>query len=156
MKFYLHLLHSLNYELSAYSIRYIRECVSALYLVFTQFKHLSPTELLLFDCESAWKKQNITLNLDFWKRTLTVNKKHITFNKNKYKSKNKKIKRHVKVKVKVTLVKALRLCTGRKAHRGSRSTALLFHDHGTRRGWGVNVTLRPLFTPGKDPVLISV
>jgi len=27
--------------------------------------------------------------------------------------------------------------------------ALLFHDHGTRRGWGVSVTLRPLFTPGK-------
>ena len=39
----------------------------------------------------------------------------------------------VKVKVKVTLVQALRLCTGRKAHRGSRGIALLFHDHGTRR-----------------------
>ena len=33
-----------------------------------------------------------------------------------------------KVKVKVTLVQALRLCTGRKAHRGSRGIALLFHD----------------------------
>ena len=26
--------------------------------------------------------------------------------------------------------------------------------NGTRRGWGVSVTLRPLFTPGKDPVPI--
>jgi hypothetical protein len=39
-----------------------------------------------------------------------------------------------KVKVKVTLVHALRLCTGRTAHSGSRGIALLFHDHGTRRG----------------------
>ena len=36
--------------------------------------------------------------------------------------------------VKCTLVQALRLCTGRTAHRGSRSIDLLFHDHGTRRG----------------------
>ena len=35
-------------------------------------------------------------------------------------------------KVKCTLVQALRLCTGRTAHRGSRYIALLFHDHGTR------------------------
>ena len=33
-----------------------------------------------------------------------------------------------KVKVKCTLVQALRLCTGRTAHRGSRGIALLFHD----------------------------
>jgi len=33
-----------------------------------------------------------------------------------------------------TLVQALRLCTGRRAHRGFRRIALLFHDHGTRRG----------------------
>jgi hypothetical protein len=39
----------------------------------------------------------------------------------------------VKVKVKCTLVQALRLCTGRTAHRESRGIALLFHDHGTRR-----------------------
>ena len=38
------------------------------------------------------------------------------------------------VKVKYTLVQALRLCTGRTAHRWSRGIALLFHDHGTRRG----------------------
>jgi len=37
-------------------------------------------------------------------------------------------------KVKVTLVQALRLCTGRMAHRGSRGIALFFHDHDTRRG----------------------
>ena len=30
--------------------------------------------------------------------------------------------------------KALRLCTGRTAHMGSRGIALLFLDHGTRRG----------------------
>ena len=60
----------------------------------------------------------------------------------------------IKVKVKVNLAQALRLCTGRKAPRGSRGTALTFHDHGTRRGWGVSVTPRPLFTPGKDQVPI--
>ena len=37
-------------------------------------------------------------------------------------------------KVKCTLVQALRLRTGRTAHRWSRGIALLFHDHGTRRG----------------------
>ena len=37
-------------------------------------------------------------------------------------------------KVKCTLVQALRLCTGRTVHRGSRGIALLFHDIGTRRG----------------------
>jgi hypothetical protein len=60
----------------------------------------------------------------------------------------------VKVRVKCTLVQALRLCTGRTAHRGSRGIALPFHNRGTRRGWGVSVTPRPLFTPGKDPVPI--
>ena len=59
-----------------------------------------------------------------------------------------------KVKVKVTLVQALRHCTGRTAHRVSRGIALPFHDHGTRKWWGVMVTPRPLFTPGKDPVPI--
>ena len=39
-----------------------------------------------------------------------------------------------KVKVKVTLVQALRLSTGRMAHRGSRGIALPFHDYGTRMG----------------------
>ena len=39
-----------------------------------------------------------------------------------------------KVEVKCTLVQALRLCTGRTAHRGSRGVALPFHDHSTERG----------------------
>jgi hypothetical protein len=38
-----------------------------------------------------------------------------------------------KVKVKRALVQALRLCTGRTAHRRSRGIALPFRDHGTRR-----------------------
>ena len=59
-----------------------------------------------------------------------------------------------KGKVKCTLVQALRFCTGRTAHRGSRGIALPFHDHGTRRRWGVSVTPRLLFAPGKDPVPI--
>ena len=45
----------------------------------------------------------------------------------------------VKVKVKGTLVQALRLCTGRTARRGRRGIALPFHDHGTRREWGVSI-----------------
>jgi len=57
-------------------------------------------------------------------------------------------------KIKCTLVQALRLCTGRKARRGSRGIALPFHDHGTIRGWGVSVTPRPLFSHGKDTVPI--
>ena len=55
----------------------------------------------------------------------------------------------IKKKVKCTLVQALRLCTGRTVYKGSRGIALSFHDHGTRRGWGVSVTPRPHFTPGK-------
>jgi hypothetical protein len=38
--------------------------------------------------------------------------------------------------VKCSLVHALRLCTGRTAHRRSRGIALHFHDYGTRKGWG--------------------
>ena len=59
-----------------------------------------------------------------------------------------------KVKVKVTLVQALRLCTGRMAHTGSRSIALPFLDHGIRGWWVVSVTPRPLFTPGEESVPI--
>ena len=43
---------------------------------------------------------------------------------------------NVQVKLKVTLVQALRLCTGRTAHRGSRGIALPIRDHGIRRVWG--------------------
>jgi len=62
--------------------------------------------------------------------------------------------RPIKIKVNCTLVQALRLCTGRTTRRGSGGIALLFLDHGTRRGWGVSLTPRPLFTPGKDTVPI--
>jgi len=40
------------------------------------------------------------------------------------------------------------------AQRVGRGIALLFHVRGTRRGWVVSSTPRPLFTPGKDPVPI--
>ena len=60
----------------------------------------------------------------------------------------------VKVKVKCILVQALKLCTDRTAHRGSRGIALLFYDHGTRRGRRVSITSRPLLTSGKEPVPI--
>jgi len=40
------------------------------------------------------------------------------------------------------------------AQRVGRSIALLLHDRGTRRGWGVSSTPRPHFTPGRDPVPI--
>jgi len=71
-----------------------------------------------------------------------------------WKNKFSKRKAWMKVKVKCTLVQALRLCTGRAAHRGSRGISLPFDDHGARRGSGVSVTPRPLFTPGKEPVPI--
>ena len=60
----------------------------------------------------------------------------------------------VKKKGKFTLVQALWICTGLTAHRGSRGIVLLIHDYDTRRGWGVSVTTRPLFTPGKGLVPI--
>jgi hypothetical protein len=64
------------------------------------------------------------------------------------------LKVKVKVKVKCILVQALRLCTGRTAHRGSRGIALPVLDHGTRRERWVSVTPQPLFNPGKDQVPI--
>ena len=38
--------------------------------------------------------------------------------------------------------------------RVGRGIALLFHDHGTKRGWVVSSTPWPHFNPGKDPVPI--
>jgi hypothetical protein len=35
---------------------------------------------------------------------------------------------------------------------GGRGIALLYLDLGARRGWVISNTLRPLTTPGKDPV----
>ena len=40
------------------------------------------------------------------------------------------------------------------AQRVGRGIALLFHYHGTRRGWVVSSTTRPHFTTGKDSVPI--
>jgi len=40
------------------------------------------------------------------------------------------------------------------AQRVGRGITLLFHDRGTRRGWVVNSTPRPHFTPGKNPIPI--
>ena len=57
----------------------------------------------------------------------------------------------VKVNVKCTLVQALRLCTGRAAHRESRGIALLFLDHGTRRGEGSASRPGRSLSPGKTP-----
>jgi hypothetical protein len=56
-----------------------------------------------------------------------------------------------------TLVQALRLCTGRTAHGMSRGIALLFHDHGTRRGCGGSAS-RPgrFFLPGMNLYAISI
>ena len=62
------------------------------------------------------------------------------------------IQSRYKGKVNFTLIQSLRICTGRNALRGSRGIALPFLDHGARRGLGISVTTRPLFTPGKDPV----
>jgi hypothetical protein len=59
-----------------------------------------------------------------------------------------------KVKVKCTLVQALRLCTGRTTHRGSRVIALPFLDHGTRGGEGSASRLGSFLPPGKHPVPI--
>jgi hypothetical protein len=55
----------------------------------------------------------------------------------------------VTVKVKCTLVQALRLCTGRTAHRGSRGIAVPFHDHGTRGGEGSASRPGSSLPPGK-------
>jgi hypothetical protein len=59
----------------------------------------------------------------------------------------------VKVKVKCNLLQALRFCTGRTAHRGSRGIALPFNDHGTKRGEG-SASRPAALAPGKDPVPI--
>ena len=57
-------------------------------------------------------------------------------------------------KVKCSLVQALRLCTGRTAHRGSRGIALPFLDHCTKRGEGLASRPGCSLPPGKDPVPI--
>ena len=65
----------------------------------------------------------------------------LIFTKYSKKSDIKKLKSRKKVKC--TLVQALRLCTGRTAHRGSRGIALPFLDHGTKRGFRGQRSLPP-------------
>ena len=89
--------------------------------------------------------QNPTSQTNAWDSKTKLNYNTLTYGKNEV-SKCQKVK--------CTLVQAMRLCTGRMAHRGNRGIALSFLDHGTRRRWGVSITPRPLFTPGKDPVPI--
>ena len=55
----------------------------------------------------------------------------------------------IRSKIKCTHVQALRLCTGRTAHSGSRGIALTFHDHGTRRGEGSASRPGRSLPPGK-------
>jgi hypothetical protein len=54
---------------------------------------------------------------------------------------------------KVTVVQALRLCTGRTAHKENTGIALPFHDHSTRRGGGQRHAPAALY-PGIDSVPI--
>jgi len=56
-----------------------------------------------------------------------------------------------RLKIKREKCSRYRLCVAQRTGRG---IAPLFHDGGTRRGWVVSSTLRPHFTPGKDPVPI--
>jgi hypothetical protein len=53
--------------------------------------------------------------------------------------------------IKCTFVQALRFCTSRTAHSGSRGINLLFLDHGLRRDEG-SVSRLSRSTPEKDPV----
>jgi len=55
-----------------------------------------------------------------------------------------------KKRLRCTLVQALRFCTGRTAHRGSRCINLLFLDHGTRRGEGSASRLGRSLPPEKN------
>jgi len=66
-------------------------------------------------------------------------------------SRNRQIVIECKKMVKCTLVQALQLCTGRTAHRGCGSirVALLFLDHGTRRGEGPATRPGRSLPPGK-------
>ena len=59
------------------------------------------------------------------------------------------LKTDIKGKVKYTPVQALRLCTGRTAHRGSRGIALPFHDHGIEGGEGSASRPGRCLPPGK-------
>ena len=72
----------------------------------------------------------------------------VIFNLHQYANTVRNIYTYIKVKVKW---RRYRPGVGQRVGRG---IPLLFHDHGTRRGWVVSSTPRPHFTPGKDPVPI--
>ena len=59
-----------------------------------------------------------------------------------------------KVKINFTLVQTLRLCTGPTVHRRRRGIALLFLDHGIRRGEWSESRLGRSLPPGKNTVPI--
>ena len=61
---------------------------------------------------------------------------------------------NTKGKVKCTVVQALRLCTGRTVHRGSRGIALFFLDHSTRRALRGQQDAPAALYPGKHSVPI--
>jgi len=83
---------------------------------------------------------NFQCDADAWYNTVNLCAIHLTM---------LSVTKSRKVNVKCTVVQALRFCTGCTVHRGSRGIAVLFLDHGTRRGWGVSVTHRRLFTSEK-------
>ena len=119
--------------------------------------HLSNTlpqkQYFLSYCVHDYSGMNLNDRANIAEKTVPSNYWGVTLNYRSTTSLRSHCRTKVK-KVKCTLVQALRLCTCRTAHRGSRGIALPFHDHGTRRGWGVSVRPRPLFTPGKEPVPI--
>ena len=73
---------------------------------------------------------------------------HILFTWHPFGDCSRQRRKSENVNVKCTPVQAVRFCTGHMAYRGSRGMALPFLDQGTRRGWGVSVTLQP-FEEGK-------
>ena len=60
---------------------------------------------------------------------------------------------HLTSRIRICKVKCPRYKPG-CGPEGGRGIALLFHDHGIRRGWVVSSTLQPYFAPGKDPLPI--
>ena len=110
------------------------------------------TQFVRFSLKRAWR--NLFYDEDIWYPTFR-DKVGVPFSRVVMSRLYNSWRRYkIYGKLKCTLVQALRICTDRATHRGSRGIALPFLDHDTRRGWGVSVTPRPFFTPGKDPVPI--
>jgi hypothetical protein len=112
---------------------------------------MDPTALLPLLRKACWgisRPKNPTASAGCEPANLGTKGQHVT--SRPLKSLNPLSK--VKIKEKCILVQALRLYTGRTAHRGSRGIALFFHDHGTRRGWGVSVMPRPILWKDSVPI----